>query len=243
MGAQAANQLTTESVAPGQTIDFSLSLKAPVAAGTYRGEWKLRNGAGTLFGTGENGDKPFWVQIKVVAQGTATPTPTQTPVVTVGLDFISRGPDAEWRNATSVIAWGDPPDDFLGVAVDLRDIELENDRDYSRVLATYPQKIENGIITGLYPNYAIQNGDHFRALLGLRNNCGTGRVKYHIKYVENGVENSLGEWLKSCDGNVVSIDIDLSGLQGKNVQFKLIVSAEGTYEGDQAIWANPRIER
>jgi hypothetical protein len=142
-----------------------------------------------------------------------------------------------------VIAWGDPVDDAPGVAVDLKDIELENDREYNRLLATYPQKIENGIITGLYPNYAIQNGDHFRTLLGLRNNCGVGRVRYQIKYVENGVENSLGEWLKACDGNVVSIDIDLSGLQGKNVQFKLIVGAEGAYDDDKAVWVNPRIER
>lgn len=243
MGGPASTQLTSGSVAPGQTIDFSLSLRAPAAAGTYRGEWKLRNGAGALFGTGENGDRPFWVQVKVVTPGTPSPTPTQTPVVTVGFDFITRGPDAEWRNATAVIAWGDPVDDAPGVAVNLEDIELENDREYDRLLATYPQKIENGIITGLYPNYAIQNGDHFRTLLGLRNSCGVGRVRYQIKYIENGVENSLGEWLKSCDGNVVSIDIDLSGLQGKTVQFKLIVGAEGAFDDDKAIWVNPRIER
>jgi hypothetical protein len=243
MGAPASSQLTAGSVAPGQTIDLSLSLRAPVAPGTYRGEWKLRNGAGTIFGTGENGDKPFWVQIKVVVQGTPTPTPTQTPVVTVGFDFISRGPDAEWRNTTSVIPWGDPVDDAPGVAVDLKDIELENDRDYDRVLATYPQKIENGTISGLYPNYLIQNGDHFRALLGFRNNCGIGRVRYQVRYVEGGVENSLGEWLKACDGNVLTIDIDLSGLQGKNVQFKLTVHADGTHDDDKATWVNPRIER
>jgi hypothetical protein len=243
MGAPASSALTTVSVAPDQVMDLSLSFRAPLEAGTYRGEWKLRNGAGTIFGTGTDGEKPFWVQIKVVVPGTPTPTPTQTPVVTVGFDFISRGPDAEWRNATSVIAWGDPVDDSPGVAVDLRDIELENDRDYDRVLATYPEKIEDGRVSGLYPNYSVQNGDHFRALLGFRNSCGIGKVRYQLNYVENGVESSLGEWLKVCDGTLLSIDRDLSGLQGKTVQFKLIVKADGAYNDDKAIWVNPRIER
>lgn len=243
MGATASSQLTSDSVAPGQMKDVSLSFKAPLEPGTYRGEWKLRNGADTVFGTGTDGDKSFWVQIKVVVPGTPTPTPTQTPVVTVGFDFISRGPDAEWRNTTTVIPWGDPADDAPGVVVDLKDVEMENDRDYSRVLATYPQRIQDGIVSGLYPNYTVQSGDHFRTLLGFRNDCGIGKVRYLLSYVENGVENSLGEWLKVCDGTLLSIDRDLSGLQGKTVQFKLIVKAEGTYNDDKAIWVNPRIER
>lgn len=243
MGGPASTPFTSGTVSPGQVVDISLTLTAPQNQGTYRGEWKLRNSAGTEFGTGTNGDKPFWVQIKVVVPGTATPTPTQTPVVTVGFDFISRGPDAEWRNASTVLPWGDPVDDSPGVVVDLEDIEMENDREYSRVLATYPEKVENGLISGLYPNYAVQNGDHFRALLGFRNNCGVGKVRYQLIYVENGVENQLGAWLKNCDGSLQSIDIDLSSLQGKNIQFKLIVNGEGTWNDDKSVWVSPRIER
>jgi hypothetical protein len=59
------------SVAPGQTIDLRLSLRAPARNGTYRGNWLLRNPSGTAFGLGPNANQPFWVQI--VVGPTATP--------------------------------------------------------------------------------------------------------------------------------------------------------------------------
>jgi hypothetical protein len=54
-----------EEVEPGETIDISLALKAPVENGSYGGYWKLRDGAGELFGVGESGDSPIWVAIEV----------------------------------------------------------------------------------------------------------------------------------------------------------------------------------
>jgi hypothetical protein len=54
----------TGNVAPGQTVDLSVDLKAPDTANTYKGNWKLRNASGVIFGIG-NDNKPFWVQIKV----------------------------------------------------------------------------------------------------------------------------------------------------------------------------------
>jgi len=56
----------TNSTAPGATLDVSVNMKAPGTTGTYRGNWKLRNGNGVNFGTGKNSDQPFYVQIKVV---------------------------------------------------------------------------------------------------------------------------------------------------------------------------------
>lgn len=60
------------SVAPGQTVDISVSLTAPASAGSYRGYWRLRDGAGVLFGLATGS---FWVDIKAVAP-TLTPTAT-----------------------------------------------------------------------------------------------------------------------------------------------------------------------
>lgn len=80
MGAAAAIQLTSGTVAPGQTLDVSVGLTAPAAAGTYRGDWRLRDSGGVVFGltTGNS----FWVQIKVVAP-TATPVVVLPPAITV----------------------------------------------------------------------------------------------------------------------------------------------------------------
>ena len=61
------------SVAPGQTVDITISLTSPTTAGTYRGYWKLKNSAGIPFGIGSGGTKSFWVEIKVTGTGQFLP--------------------------------------------------------------------------------------------------------------------------------------------------------------------------
>jgi hypothetical protein len=63
-------------VAPGQSVDISVDLTAPDSAGTYQGNWKLRNQDDAWFGIGPGGSSPFWVRI--VVTGSAD-TPTVTP--------------------------------------------------------------------------------------------------------------------------------------------------------------------
>ncbi len=79
-------QALAGSVAPGQTVDISVTLKSPAAAGSYRGYWKLRNAAGVLLPVA-NGFQgaAFFVDIKV-APPTATPsvTPLPSPTPTFG---------------------------------------------------------------------------------------------------------------------------------------------------------------
>ncbi len=52
-------------VRPGETIDVSISMKAPEADGTYTGYWLLRNAAGEIFGLGDSRNKPVWVTVDV----------------------------------------------------------------------------------------------------------------------------------------------------------------------------------
>ncbi|OJX38291.1 MAG: hypothetical protein BGO78_09785 [Chloroflexi bacterium 44-23] len=68
MNGPASKQLTA-SVAPGQTVDISVDLKAPDKPDTYKANWKLRNANGVIFGLG-NDNKPFWAQIKVASPTT-----------------------------------------------------------------------------------------------------------------------------------------------------------------------------
>lgn len=53
-------------VAPGQTVDISVTLTAPDRPGDYTGYWMLRNPSGTLFGSGDKANKAFYVMIKTV---------------------------------------------------------------------------------------------------------------------------------------------------------------------------------
>ena len=63
MGGPASQQLTSGTVAPNQTIDVSVDLHAPGSAGTYKGNWKLREPGGAVFGLSTGA---FWVQVKAV---------------------------------------------------------------------------------------------------------------------------------------------------------------------------------
>lgn len=68
MGAEDAVALNTV-VAPGQTVDVSVTLTAPETEGTYRGDWQVRNSADTLLGLDGDLSETAWVQIEVVPAG------------------------------------------------------------------------------------------------------------------------------------------------------------------------------
>ncbi|HJS20009.1 MAG TPA: NBR1-Ig-like domain-containing protein [Anaerolineales bacterium] len=55
-------------VAPGQTVDVSVTLTAPNSLGRQVGYWMLRNPSGALFGYGNNAEKAFYVDIKVTKE-------------------------------------------------------------------------------------------------------------------------------------------------------------------------------
>ncbi|MFN2297329.1 MAG: NBR1-Ig-like domain-containing protein [Anaerolineales bacterium] len=74
MGAPASQQLTTGTVAPGQTIDVSVDLLSPAADGTYQGYFKLKASDSSTFGIGSSADGAFWVKIVVAA-----PPPAVSP--------------------------------------------------------------------------------------------------------------------------------------------------------------------
>lgn len=52
-------------VAPGQTVDVSVTLNAPAVRGRYVGYWMLRNPSGVLFGYGDKANQSFYVDIRV----------------------------------------------------------------------------------------------------------------------------------------------------------------------------------
>lgn len=52
-------------VAPGQTVDLSVSMVAPTALGTYQGYWEFRSDLGVVFGIGINANTPIGVEVVV----------------------------------------------------------------------------------------------------------------------------------------------------------------------------------
>jgi hypothetical protein len=227
------------SVAPGQRIDISVTLKAPDAGGTFRSDFKLRNAAGQTFGIGP-GNEPFYVQVRVpVASG-------------VVFDFLAQASQASWGSGASGVfntglTFGGAETDPNGAALIKDGVKLETGAVSGKVLLTVPKADPNGSIAGTYPAYRVQNGDRLRARLAFMTNadgnCGVGNVVFQILYKEGGENyHLLGKWEKSCTGSVTNVDLDLSGLRGQTVQFVFIVDANGSSQDDWAIWNSARVE-
>lgn len=226
-------------VPPGGTVDISVTLTAPMVAGTHRGNFKLATASGQRFGWGD-GTKPFWVQVKVVVPGGLV------------FDFIARASQAEWKSGVG--SSFDTPLSFGGADVDPNGVAkikegewLENGAISGKVLLTFPKRVFNGVIGGLFAPFLVQSGDVFKARLGFLAGpggiCGAGQVTFELQYKEGGTYHSLGQWEKACDGSLLPIAVSLASLKGKTVQFLLIVHAHGDFMDDWAIWSSPRIER
>jgi hypothetical protein len=124
--------------------------------------------------------------------------------------------------------------------------KLEDGTSPSKVLEIYPHMVNDGQMSGLYPLYTVVNGEHFKAKIGFLaksdGSCGTGNATLQVNYKEGGVLKNLGQWTETCDGSLKDVDIDLSSIAGKNVQFALAVLANGPADDDSAVWVSPRIQ-
>lgn len=227
--------LTSGSVAPGEIVDVSVDLTAPEAPGTYQGYWKLRNSADQTFGLGESGDKDFWVKIKI------------EPLSGITYDFNIHAKSATWvgsgGGSSAEVPFNGANDNPDGVAKLMDNFNLEHGKPSGVALVTGPKKTDDGRITGTFPGYTIGENDHFKAKLGFVQNCGDGQVIFQLGIKEGDTVEKLGEWAKSCDGLLIFTDIDLSGFEGREVQFVLDVFADGSPTNDLVVWSSARIER
>lgn len=235
MGAPDSVQITTDTVDPGDEVDISVDLTAPSTPGTYRGNWKLRDPEGVIFGIENSSSGYFWVEIEV-----------QEPGPEVKFDFYDEAPSAEWVSGAGTLSFGGPDSDPDGFAMYKDGADLEDGSSPGGVIETHPQWVNNGVISGKFPSYTVENGDHFKAKIGFialgDGSCGVGNVKYQFNYKKGGTLYPLGSWNETCDGSLTALNIDLSSLAGETVRFVFAVQANGPASQDWAVWVNPRIE-
>ncbi|MBN2085386.1 MAG: hypothetical protein JW748_09185 [Anaerolineales bacterium] len=110
LGAPASQQLTAGTVAPGATIDVSVNLLTPAAAGTYQGYFKLRASDSTVFGIGADANTAFWVKVKVV---TAAVNVTQVEAQVTVAPGASGNATADCPAGTVVVGGGFDGDNNL----------------------------------------------------------------------------------------------------------------------------------
>ncbi|MBK9209931.1 MAG: hypothetical protein IPL71_17215 [Anaerolineales bacterium] len=240
------------SVAPGQTVDITISLTAPATGGTFRGYWKLKNASGVPFGIGSAGTKSFWVEIKVA--GTAvtpvvtvtpgTPVTPATPIAGTNYDFVANVCAATWFSGAGQLPCPGTEGDAKGFVLITNPSKLENGVSDSRPgLLAFPQNINNGYIQGYYPVYKVKSGDKFRTIVNCENGATSCYVVFRLDYVVSGSSTIQTFWafVERYEGQYYSADIDLSALAGQDIKFVLTVNATGTAAGDRALWVAPII--
>jgi hypothetical protein len=237
MGGSPSTALTG-TVPPNGTVDISVDLTAPLSNGTHKGNWKMRNSSGVLFGLGSDAASPFWVQIIV------GPTPTPKPKTVY--NFVTNYCSASWVSGAGILDCPGTDLDAEGFVLKVDNPKLENGTtDDEPALWTHPQWVNNGVISGRFPAFNVVEGDRFKTVIGCLNGGAACDVKFQITYHANGGSlQLLDQWTESYDGTIRKIDIDLAanGLAGKSVEFSLVVQANGPSFQDWAFWLLPRIE-
>lgn len=219
-------------VAPGQTVDIPLNLTAPGSDGRYRGNWKLQNASGVLFGVGTNSESNFYVDVTVSGYTLAV------------YDFFANYCDAVWRSETKNLGCPGTEGDSRGFVRALNSPKMEDGVSRGDALLTYPNKSGTGFITGKFPNFNVKNGDRFQALIGCQRGATDCNVIFRLQYqIGNGDVKTLAQWQEVYEGLYYPVSVDLSALRGEKVKFILTVLANGTSHDDFAMWVNPRITR
>lgn len=235
MGAPASLNLPN-SVAPGQTVDLSVDMTAPAAAGHYFGYWRFKNASGVLFGIGSTGDKSFWVEINVGSGGSS---------VGVAYDFTANAPSAAWTSGAGALAFPGTENSPNGFALRRERPQFEGD-----FIGTFPgllfvpQNITNGYIQAAYPAFRVQSGDKFQTTVGCETNATACYVAYRLDYqVGSGPVTTFWTFREKFEGWTYNANLDLSSLAGQDVKFILVISAFGSPTGDRALWGSPVIAR
>lgn len=231
-GRPLAGQTTnlTKKVAPGETIDIAVAMKAPSALGTYEGSWLLANAKGHTFGTGSSANKPLKVKIEVTNQA-----------YSYAYDFAANFCSATWKNDDGTLYCSGTSEGYKDYVYYTNSFRMESGKweDEPAILATISKQQR---IRGEFPLVTVQSGDRFVAEVGCLYGSTDCKVVMRLSYqVKNGGSGVLGEWLETYNGSPTLINVDLSSLAGKEVYFTLDMETKSTASSHQVFWFLPSI--
>ncbi|MEJ2759620.1 MAG: NBR1-Ig-like domain-containing protein, partial [Anaerolineales bacterium] len=217
-------------VAPGETVDITMSMKTPDTKGTYKGYWLLRDEDDVKFGLGYGTKTPIEVKIKVV-----------NAEAVHSYDFAANFCNATWKTDAATLYCDGNSAIYKDTVKFANNFQLENNKweDEPAILVNVSKEER---VRGIYPAYLVQPGDHFVTQTG----CVEGsmdckmemRVLYQVKGGSGGV---LDEWIEKYDGKLTLIDIDLSTFAGQEVYLTLDMESKSTSSQNEIFWFVPSI--
>jgi len=164
-------------------------------------------------------------------------------------DLLEKAPGAYWVSGAGGPLWDVGLSDNRGFACYRTNIKLEDGNTYSKVLETHPQWVNDGWISGAYPNLSntitIPDGAKFTAKVGfIKVATATDGVYFRVRFYDGSTWYYITSYSgthATNDGGLNNFNIDLSSIVGKTGQIFLQVAAAGTSTQDWAVWVNPQI--
>jgi hypothetical protein len=224
----------SDTVRPGETVDLSVDLAAPKTEGVYTAFWMLRSATGDYFGVGAQANESLYMQIEVRI-------PTD-----VAFNFSYNYCSADWSTPLGPIDCpGSEADIETGFVLLYENPVLELSRNENEPgILTFPSDGKGGSISGRFPAFRVKPGDRFRTVIGCFYDSFACNVVFQLNYsLEGGSLINLETWTEVYDNHFTRVDLDLSSLAGKSVEFVLTVLNNGESLDDWAFWLFPVIVR
>lgn len=219
-------------VPPNSFANLSIDFQAPLEPGVAKGFWLLRSNEGEVFGMGVSRDQPLEVRVQV-----------REPNPEAAYDMANGACTASWLGRTGLLPCQGDPNAVGGSIVLLEAPVLEGDRlEDQTTLWTRPGTLSGATITGYYPGYVVQPGDHFLADVGCLAGNELCDIVFTVSYRgTDDREQILGSFEEDYDGNITRIDIDLTDLAGQEIGMVLRTRAFSQQTQGNGFWLAPGI--
>jgi hypothetical protein len=172
-------------------------------------------------------------------------------------DFVEYAHLAPWSNSEGTLTFPTPAGNFMGAVFTESGATMEDGRSHSNILATYPQPVPGGYISGRYAEFYTEKDSRaqysrpieipvlcrFTAAVGFKKDASpAAKAKFTFSVIDDAGTSVLSrEIIATNDGKLDNFDVDLSGLAGDKRSFVLRVDSLGEPGEDQALWVDPII--
>ena len=220
-----------QNVYPGDIVNISTFLTAPASPGFHRGGFMLRADDGSLFGVSTEGVGVFWVQVYVADTN-----------FDFTYDFATNFCLAAWENQDGSLPCPGNETDPAGFVTLLQAPSLESIQEDQPAIWSEPMQIRDGWIRGTFPAVRIGDDQRFLVDIGCLDGYPDCDIVFQLNYrIPGGVIHSLGEWREVYDGEITRVELNLSSLAGRSIEFIFTVLANGSPQDDAAFWLAPHL--
>lgn len=173
----------------------------------------------------------------------------------VKYNFVEKAHLAPWANVKGLLTFPSPAGNSMGSVFTEASTATEDGRAHSNILATYPQPVPGGYISGKYSYFynepvtrveksaalVIPPMSRFTASVGFTKTAApNAKAKFTFSVIdETGTSVYSREIIAANDGQLDYFDEDLNSLAGQKRHIILRVESMGEPGGDLAIWIDP----